>query len=499
MSKHNYFVKIFKKIYLFINSLLEKYLNKLKLRNPKINKNVFKRSNRVYLVIVVLIILSFSYLLIPYTYSKSTLQIELKNQLLEKFNINFFISKNLNYNFFPRPHFVIEGASILENGVEMSSIEKLEVFISLQNIFSLKNITVRDIVLTNSNFYLNKNNYNFFINLLDNNFYDTSIKIINSNIFYRNIKQEMLFINKIKKIIYHYDSKNLLNTLEAENEIFNTPYSLEIQKDKLNKVFFSKLNSKILKLKIENRLNYKKTKTGLINIFYANNKYTNSYQLKKNSLNFPLTREKYSSDVFNNGLINYNPFFLNIDSKIDKLDIQSVFNSNSIFTGLLKTGIFNNKNLNLNININSNKITSYDGFKDSFLKFKIEEGLIDMDDSKISWFDFVYFQISNSLIYIDNNNLILDGKIIVDVKNSNKIHKLFQTPKKNRSEIKKLEFNFNYNLDQQSVKFDDFQINGQINKNIINLFQKSILIKDITQNQINFRNFMKKILVIYSG
>ena len=103
------------------------------------------------------------------------------------------------------------------------------------------------------------------------------------------------------------------------------------------------------------------------------------------------------------------------------------------------------------------------------------------------------------MIYIDNNNLILDGKIIVDVKNSNKIHKLFQTPKKYRSEIKKLEFNFNYNLDQQSVKFDDFQINDQINMNIINLFQKSILIKDITQNQINFRNFMKKILVTYSG
>ena len=46
--------------------------------------------------------------------------------------------------------------------------------------------------------------------------------------------------------------------------------------------------------------------------------------------------------------------------------------------------------------------------KNKSLDFKIEEGLIDMDDSKISWFDFVYFQISNSLIYIDNNNLILD-------------------------------------------------------------------------------------------
>ena len=66
MSKHNYFVIFLKKINLSVNSLLEKYLNKLNFSNLS---NI-GRSNKVFLTFAILIVLFLSYLSIPYTYDK---------------------------------------------------------------------------------------------------------------------------------------------------------------------------------------------------------------------------------------------------------------------------------------------------------------------------------------------------------------------------------------------------------------------------------------------
>ena len=110
MSKNNNFVKFFKKIYLSINRLLEKYLNKL---NPNNLSNIL-RSNKVFVTFVAIIILFLSYLSIPHVYNKAEIQKELESQLFDKFGLNLNFTKKLEYNFYPRPHFIIEESSILE-------------------------------------------------------------------------------------------------------------------------------------------------------------------------------------------------------------------------------------------------------------------------------------------------------------------------------------------------------------------------------------------------
>ena len=54
---------------------------------------------------------------------------------------------------------------------------------STDNLFSIKNIKVKDLIFENANFKLNKNNYNFFIKLLNKDFKDGDLIIKNSNIF----------------------------------------------------------------------------------------------------------------------------------------------------------------------------------------------------------------------------------------------------------------------------------------------------------------------------
>ena len=67
MKKHNYFVKFLIKITNFINSLLERNLNKLNVANLK-KKGI---NNKIFLTIVLMVILFLSYLSLPNIFSQN--------------------------------------------------------------------------------------------------------------------------------------------------------------------------------------------------------------------------------------------------------------------------------------------------------------------------------------------------------------------------------------------------------------------------------------------
>ena len=496
MSKHNHFVKILKKINLSINNLLEKYLNKLKFSNLL---NI-ARSNKVFLTSVALIILFLSYLSLPHTYNKDEIREELKNQLLNKFNTNFIFSKNFKYKFYPRPHFIIEDSSLIFNQIAISDVKKLKIYVQLDSLFSLKNIIVKDVILENSNFNFDKKNYNFFLKILDNNFLESTFKIKDSNIFYRNTDKEVLFINKILTMKYYYDPKELKNIIYSENEIFNIPYSFNSYMDKVKKKIFTKVNLNLLKLQIENEIEYlEDSKNGLIHFIYNKNKSEASYKLNKNLFVFNYF-EKLIDPKFNyEGKINFDPFYANLKGDTDKINLSYLFKFNSLTTQLFKTEILNNKNLNIELSINSRKIAQYQNLINFLLNFKIEEGLIDIDNSKFSWDKHVDFKILDSLIYVNNNNLILDGKLIVDVKNEQEIFKFLQMSKNLRPKLKNLELNFYYNFDKQTLDFKNIRVNDKISENLNNALEKIILKKDKLQNKIYFKNLMKKAIADYVG
>ena len=96
----------------------------------------------------------------------------------------------------------------------------------------------------------------WFIDLLKNDYSNFEFEIKNSNIFYNNIKDDILFINKINKLKYYYDKKKFSNFIIAENEIFNISYFMKIQNNFENKKIKNSINSDLLKLKIKNQFSY---------------------------------------------------------------------------------------------------------------------------------------------------------------------------------------------------------------------------------------------------
>lgn len=495
MKKRNKFVKFLKKINLSINSLLENYLNKLKFKN--FTKII--QSNKVLWSFVALIILFLSYLLVPHIHNKSVIKSEFENQFYNKFGLTLISSNDYKYKFFPRPHFIIKNISFTENQKVITKIENLYIYVSLNNFFSLKKLTIKDLKIEKANFNLDKENYNFFIKLFDKNYQKNIIKIKDSKIFFRNKNEEVLFINKIKKMKFFYDKKELRNVVESENEIFNIPYTFSLFRGKGKKVF-SKIDLNLMNIHIKNEFNYSENiKKGLLNFNYNKKKSIANYEISKNSFDIKFY-DKVKDPNFNyRANINFNPFFSNIKGNAKKIDLSSIFNFNGLFAQLIKTKILNHENLNFEIKVNADNIKHYKNFVDIILFSKIQEGLIDVDDTEFNWKNYANFKLSETLIYEIDNELILDGKLAIDIIDLSEIYKIMLTPKNYRLKMEKISLNIRYNFDQKIMNLQNIKIDKQTNKKV-NLTLKNILFKsDKLQNKIYIKNIFNEAIKAYAG
>lgn len=231
MRKSNFFNKILKNTNRLINNQLEQNLNKLKFANLA---NI-ARSNKIILTFVALIILITFYLLQPILYNQTKISKVLNTELIKKLNLDVRFSNKLNYNFFPKPHFTSKSVALIHENKKIAEIKSLKIFISIDKLFALKNLEIKDVVITNANFNIDKLNNNFFFNLLNNNYLENTLEIKNSNIFYRDSNNDVLFINKISDLKYYFDQKKLKNFLYSENELFNINYKLKVFENKTEK------------------------------------------------------------------------------------------------------------------------------------------------------------------------------------------------------------------------------------------------------------------------
>ena len=500
MSKHNFFANFLKKNSIFINSLLKEKLNKLNFLFEKDKFLTFLSFKRAFMFLSALIVLIFSYLSIPNFYDTSNLINNVKNQLYKDLNIDFNLSEKFSYNLFPKPNFTFQEIKFLHQDKNFASIDEMKIYISISNLFSSNDIKIKNINLNKVNFDLNKKNYNFFVKLLNSNFSNSNLEIKNSNIFYRNIENEVLFINKIDQLKYYYDLKDNKNTFVANNEIFNIPYTVELKNHKDEKKIFTKVNFDFLKLQVKNILSYKQIqKNGLIEFTYNKKKSEGTYQLNNNLFNFNYLNKSLGNNFKYKGAINFIPFFSEISGDIDIINLDKLFNPDTILVQLLKSELLNNKNLNINGIINAEQIIPFRDLNNLVFKFRIEDGLLDISETKFSWLDYVDFQIFDSLLYVKDNNLVLDGDILIDIHNSSEIYKFFQTPRNYRKKINKIKFNFSYNFDQEITNLNNIEIDNLANPEVNNILGQFISKETILQNRIYFKSLINEAIKSYAG
>jgi hypothetical protein len=496
MSKHNYFIRFLKTINKFINSILKRNLNKLNAANLK----KILINNKIFLTLILLVILFFSYISLPNIFNKDQISVELKKDLFNKLNLEFNFEKELNYKFLPRPHFTVNDSSVTLNENKISKINEIKIYVSLKNLFSIKNIKIQDVIIKEANFNLNKNNYGLFVKLLDSDFKNIKFEILDSNIFYRNLENDVLLINHIESAKYFYDPKQFTNILYSKNNIFNLPYSIELSNNEEKKKLNSKINIESFGLKLENQISYgEELKSGLLEFNKLNSKSIAEYKAGKNYFEFKLFDNAQKSKFSYNGKLNFRPFHSYLEGSINSIDFSYLFSANAIIIQLLKTEILNNKNIDFKLNISANKIDNFDNFTNIFVNSRVQEGLIDLDQTKFSWKNHVNFSLIDSLIYIKNGKLVLDANSEINLINLDEIYKFLVTPKNLRKKINKMNINFTYLFDEKTLNINDIKVDGVTDENLLKNLNVIYLKENSLQNKIYLKKYLNDAIKNYAG
>ena len=496
MTKQNFISKKLRKIILSTNTSIENYFNLLKTFLHNFKKFKINNNSKVFIAIGVSIIFILSYFLIPTTYNKENIKQNIKNQILKKDNIDIKFNNKITYALLPRPHFTTKKLSILRNDKPIGEVGKFRAFISIDKLFFFQNYELKDLVLNKSDFNIKKDDLVFFKNLLETEASKNKIIFKDSNIFFQSYDDEVLFINKIKDGKFFYDSNNLENIFFADNEIFNIPYKLRIKNNKFDKKIYTNLQSKKIRLNLKNQIDYGSlVKNGILDILFVNKKTSVDYEIKKNSLN-------YSSENNKNtyyGRMDFKPFYLNSSFNYDGLSFKNILKQDSIVIDIIKSEIFNNKNLNANLNLNVKDIINFAELNNLALKISVLEGDLSLSDSTISWKNDVKIKLNESIFIYGDDGINLIGKIILDFKNLDNFYKSFQINKNNRKKISSLEFDFIYNLSQKKITLDNTKIDNANNQGLDKFISNFNNSRKNIFNKITFKNFISNFFDAYAG
>ena len=100
-----------------------------------------------------LVFLIISYLSIPFFYDSNKLIAKVKNELFKNLNINFNLTKDFSYSFFPRPILTFQNVSFLD---QVNDLGEMKVNILPRNLFFLQKINIGDVTIKNINLNINK-------------------------------------------------------------------------------------------------------------------------------------------------------------------------------------------------------------------------------------------------------------------------------------------------------------------------------------------------------
>ena len=495
MKKQNLLSKKIRKQILSINNLLESYFNSLRRFILDAKSLRFNKNSKVFIAIISIIFLTLVYFLIPTAYNKGLVQKNIKNQIFQKYKINVKFENQIQYNFFPKPHFSSKNLSLLNDQRKIGEVKNFKIFIDFKNFFTFNQIQTLDIILDKADFYIKKFDLSFFANLLKTEPNRNRIKIKRTNIFFTNKDDEVLFINQINDSQFYYDLKNLKNVLVSKSKVFNIPYKLTIGNDKLNKILDFEIVSKKLVLKIENKTAYKmKNDEGSLKISFKNKNNVFNYELNENSMNISLNDMNKRFRV----LLEFKPFYLLSNLNYQTFRVKDVLN-NPFFIEILKSQILDNKNLNALINLDVKNIYDFNRFSNLSLKLKIEEGDYNFSNSNIIWKENVKVLFLESFLNFDKGKINLNGRTSFDIQNKDEFYKFFQIKKDFRKNIEKIELDFNYDLNEEKITFDNLRIDDKSNNKIEEVITNFNSSNKKVLNKIIFKNLVNDILIAYFG
>ena len=482
-----------KKTVKIFNNFIKKTI--FKLENKTNDKFHVSNFNKCIISIIGILFIYIFYLLIPLLYDKKWVQNKIASKLSTEFNVNLSNSFDISYRILPKPHFLIK-----DTKTSLAEIKNLKIFISQKNFFNKDAIKISEVVIEEANFSLSNDNFNMLYKSSDDKFSKKKIKILNSNIFFKNTVNEIISIIKISSAILFFDEKNLFNLFNLKGEIFSIPFQLKYQNilDTEKKI---EIKAPDLKLKVVNKIfkTDENLSNGIINTLILDSLINTRYNTKDQIIIF----QSYDSRVTNSkinytGQLSVNPFDLYF--KVDVIDykISNLFKSNSIIDEFIRSGLLFNENISVRTLINIKSRIKNEIFHDAKIMIKILNGRINFDNSVFINNDIGLLKITNSDLFIENNKLILKSDLSIDIKDTDKLFSFLKTSKKSRKNIKDIRFSIIYDFLSNQIEFKNIKID---NNEVSNQFQNKVegFIDNNSNNLINSKRLLNELINLYEG
>ena len=115
------------------------------------------------------------------------------------------------------------------------------------------------------------------------------------------------------------------------------------------------------------------------------------------------------------------------------------------------------------------------------------------------WKDDLYIKMKEGLIINNEEEILLVGKLAVDIKNIDDFYKSFQIKKVYRKDIKEFQLDFIYNLNNNKIQFDNILIDKESNAKTDKFINKFNSSNGEILNKIIFKNLINKFFVNYAG
>lgn len=489
-------LKKINKLLISVNELIESFFNTIhnfikRKKKGKLNLRNFDKKINIFLIVTVLLILS--YFLIPTFYDKNKIKSYLEEEIYRKYNLKVKIEDELKYGLFPKPNFYSKKTKIIYNKKDILFSDNTKTYISIKNFFSSE-VKVKKLFFKKNEFNIDGDTLDFFKKLFNSNSDTHKIYFKDSKMFFKDKSNEIIFISKIANLNFIKENESTDQLAKLIFEIFNLPFSINFKNDQINDKIIMKLNSKKIRLRIENEFNYNLSHLeGLLKGTLVNKEKSFNYKINDNFLTFNSLDKKIK------GKIDFKPFYLSTNFNFNQFNLKKMFSDDSVFTSLIKSEILFNENLNANFNINSKKIQGIDYLSNLDLKTFLEEGYIKVSDSSVIWNESVLINLNNIQLLNENNELKFVGEIYFDFKDLTKFYSYYQVRRNFRKNIKRIKLDFVYNLSQEKMNFDNVKIDNKSNVKVDNFINDFIFLNNGYFNKVTFRNFVKKFFNIYDG
>ena len=453
--------------------------------------NKIKQNKITFSLILIAIVILFSSLTIlslPVLFNYESKVYKIEKKFYKNFKIYLNTGGKISYKPFPKPHLLVENASLnlskTEGRGDLLNTTNLKIFISLRDIYLRSFEDLSSTEISNSNLELRISDLK---QLRDHLYLKINKPIIfnNCKIFLKNKKNEVILISPTKKISYKINNKTKIKNFTIIGEVFGLNFKSSWKRSYLSpKISTHDISIINPKIEIKNIFRFENSKIfniqSQINYIQEKMEYDLEYRNSKITV-FSPNKEKNNFNV--NSQINLDPFYFEGELQIKNKKLENIIDIFLLNLSLYDQSYFGNLNGLLKIKFNQlkNKLIN-----EGELSFFISEKFLKLNRTKFNLDKIGY--INSNISFVENNG---DMKFLSEnqlhIENHIEFAKVFQVSSKKVKNIKIIYFDIEKAFGDSDFTISNVKINDSKN------LEKSDNIFIVTNIQ-NLRSHIRKVI-----